>query len=718
MTKNRITKSTNNSPLNQPAQGVARFDGDVKSASYGKSAIPVPPIKFTAGGEYLEQMNAIADLGVGVFNATVKVAAASESAKQAEKDAYLASVESDDIVQTNRIYNENTLIGNDPQELSVKLGEYKAGKIANMPEEIKPYYSQSFDKRAAVLTTRSQDSFYSEVKKGASQSLAASQKIIKEDIFTNPSPTTEIEARHFEEKIAKFSATLQSRVSQGFITQEEAVLEQRDFQKELLTIGYKAQLQDMNADQRAKAILALQKTKSLPNGVTVEDKADIVAKLNAYDSTIKSVEIKAAALEKADKELEISREAANLEIGVPRGETTYEDVVRAEQSKIITPSKKVQLFKQLDAEVKKAVEDAGSVERVSAALRGEGFIDPKSTEDKKAVDLTYEKVLLPKVDSVEAPAAKKQIITNFVDKMGIVPESLRGKMRGVFRGDDVDQKIFYADLVGRIQDAKPQALDDFDDKDITQAIMINEMVKAGTPNEQAVEKVQKLTEGINAGRLEILKEDFSNLVEDKGTEVQINSQKVINIVQDTFDEGVFSMNASLPNQQLGVEEAAVKEYKDLYKTWYLNTNGDTELAKKQAQKALKRTWGTTGVNRKSKQLTKYPIEKAYPGMGTKEIKEDLMSDVRKIHAFKDVSPDDVYIQWDPRITGREYSKYPRYRILAENEEGLLDPVIFEGKDNLWRPDYSGFQKKKRANISKEVMGERDARDINFIDKFF
>ena len=168
MTKNRITRNTGNSPLNQPSQGVARFNGDVRSASYGKSVTPLQPIKFTAGGEYMEQMNAIADLGVGIFNATAKVAAASEAAKNAERDAYLANVESDDIVQTNRLYNENTLTGNGPKELTTKLGEYKAGKMASMPEEIKPHYAQSFDKRAAVLTVKSQNAFFKKAKDDAS----------------------------------------------------------------------------------------------------------------------------------------------------------------------------------------------------------------------------------------------------------------------------------------------------------------------------------------------------------------------------------------------------------------------------------------------------------------------------------------------------------------------------------------------------------------------
>ena len=172
---------------------------------------------------------------------------------------------------------------------------------------------------------------------------------------------------------------------------------------------------------------------------------------------------------------------------------------------------------------------------------------------------------------------------------------------------------------------------------------------------------------------------------------------------------MFTFNPSSGDSQLGVESHAVKEYKDLYETWFLNTNGNADLAREQAQKAIKRNWGVTGVNSKSRQLTKYPIEDQYPGMPAKVIKAELMGDIKQIEAFKDIDPDDVFIQWDPRITAREAGKYPRYRIIAFNKEGVLDPVIFEGKDNLWKPDYIGYKTKTAAANLKDNTDYRAIR---------
>ena len=699
MTKTRITQRTTNNPTNLPPRGVVRFDGNIQAASRGTAVSQLQPIRFTPGGEYLEQMNAIADLGEGIFNATAKIAVASQRAKEAERNAYLANVETDDIVQTNRIFNENKLQGNDPELLTKRLEEYRNGKMSSMPQDVQPYYQQSFDKRAATLTVKSQDQFFKKVQNDSQKSLEAAQELVGDDIFKNPAPSTEIEAQHYEDKITKYQSILQARIDQGFITPEEGAVIQKDFQKNLITVAYKNQLQAMDSNQRANAILELQKSKKLPAGLSIEDKNDIVAKLNAYNSTVDSIETKANAQQKAEQELNLAKQAADLEIRVNRGEATYEDVLEAEQSETITPAKKVALFKKLDDEKDKVVKESLSLRKVYGAMNGSDFIDPKNTDDKKAVDLVYTKVLSPQIDAIEDPAVKKSTIANYVNSVGVVPETLRGKMRGVFRGDDVEQKVFYADLVGRIQETKPQALDDFDNKDITQAIMIDEMVKAGTPNEQAVEKVANITSGLNKGRLEILEEDFKELVEDKGTGVKINSYKVIDTVRDTFDEGVFSVNASLPNQQLGVEAAAINDYKRLYKTWYLNTNGDAELAEKQAKLALKRTWGTTGVNGDSKQLTKYPIEQAYPGMPTKEIKKDLMKDLKSLPEYKDLADDDVIVQWDAR-TAREFRQYPSYQVLIFNKEGVLEPIADENLAR-WKPDYDGWKKRtKAANLKK------------------
>lgn len=702
MTKQFIGQNKSSPNVGLPNQGVARFDGNIQQASSGKYAPSLQPVNFAPVAQsYIEEMNAVANVGEGIYNATVQTGLQSLALEKQSRDAYLASVESDDIVQTNRIYNENMLAGNDPEALATKLGEYRDGKKAQMPEDIQPYYEGSFNKRAAVLTVKSQDAFFQKTQNDNKASLESTQKLIRDDIFKNPLPKTEIEVQAYQDKLTKFQATLQSRVDNGFITPEDATLQQKQFQKDVVTAGYKAQLDTMGPNARAKTIYALSKAKDLPAGLNLQDRQDITNELTAYSDQLDSVKKKAFAEENAAAALDKARQAANLEIKVSRGEATYDEVAQAEQRQLISPEKKVSLFKSLDNETEKRVKESESLQKVARALKGQDYIDPKDADDKKAVDLAYTKGVEPQIAASQDSAAQKTLITNYVSAMGIVPSSLQGKIRGVMRGGSVQDKVFYADLVGRIQESKPQALDDFDDKDVAQAVMIDQLVKSGTPNEEAVKKVEDIANNITPGRIEILKQEFSDKQKAAGKTATDRNAATISHVRNLFDTGFFSTDASLPDRQLGIENAAVNDYNRLYETWYLNTNGNDDLAKQQADRAFKASWGTTAVNGQSKQLTKYPIEQAYPMLNTDEIKDSLVKDLQSLPEYKDIDKNKVFLQYDNR-TAREWGSQPSYRVLILNKDGVIEPIPDPSKSR-WKPDY------KKAVEDKRVNAEMDAR---------
>jgi hypothetical protein len=715
MSRDILAPQNTGRPLGAPNQGVQRFNnqisqGDIKQASSGKQVSSLQPVDFTPANRYIEQMSTIANVGEGILNATLKVQRASEIAKKSSRDAYLANVEVDDIVQTNRIYNENAAQGNDPEVLATKLGEYREGKRAAMPEEIQPYYAQSFDKRAATLTVKSQDAFFQKAQSDAKTGLESAQKIIADDIFTNPAPKTEIEMQAYEDKITKLRATVQARVDHGFITPEEAQLEERAFQKDIVVAGYKAQMQNMSPNMRAKAIFNVQQGRGLPDAFNVNDKEDIVKQLNAYSNTAEATQKAAFAEENAAAALKKSRNIADLEIRVSRGEATYEEVQAAESKQQITPDKKASLFKALDANTKEKISESDALQKVARTLDGKDTIDPKDSKDMKAVDLAYTKAVTPQLEALQGdPAAQKTLVTNFVQATGVVPGPLQSKIRGVFRGSNVEDKVMYADLVGRIQETKPQAIDDFDDKDVTQAIMIDQLVKAGTPNEEAVKKVEDITNNITPGRIEMLKAEYQELKKARGVDSTSRSTKVLDEVTDLFDEGVLSRDASLPDRQLGVHIAAVSDYDKLYETWYLNTNGDADLAKKQADRAFKSSWGTTAINGQAKQLTKYPVEKAYPMLETKDLKTSLMSDLKILPEYKDISEDKVFLQYDSR-TAREWGKQPSYRVLVMNKDGVIEPVADTSKSR-WAPAYKDLVNDKRVNAEMDARLLRE-RTIN------
>ena len=177
----------------------------------------------------------------------------------------------------------------------------------------------------------------------------------------------------------------------------------------------------------------------------------------------------------------------------------------------------------------------------------------------------------------------------------------------------------------------------------------------------------------------------------------------------------FPSNARLPDKQLGVESAAVSDYNRLYEAWYLNTNGDSDLAAKQADRAFKATWGATSINGQTKQLTKYPIEKAYGKeyggyLEPDEIRNALISDVKSVPKYKDLEDDDIFLQYD-HITAREWGSkngYPTYKVLIRNKQGVIEPLP-EPELDRWAPqrlkDKTQSQESKGLEIRQNKFGK-------------
>lgn len=647
----------------------------------------------------IQMFNTIADAGDGISNAMFKLGLQSQRALDRERDAYLADIEVGDIVKTNEIYNQNASEGNQPEKLAERLDGYMQGKMQELPENIRPLYQQSFQKRAAVLTVKSQDEFYQQTEINAKKSLMASLDIVKEDIFSNPTPKTEIEVQSYQEKLAKYNAILDTQVKHGYITSEEAILNQKEFRKDLIVTSFKSSLEGLSDDQRSKAILKISKTDI--EGLDVNEKQKVVNQLNAFDNQMRAVNEQAFAKEKAEQELGKARKAAELEIRTSRGQASYDEITRMEQNRTISPDQKASLFKMLDAKNKERIADAAKLEKVAQALQGNGYLDPK--DDKEAIDFTYINAVKPQMQGL-APDAQKEMLVNFVNKVGVVPDQMQSQLRGVFRGGDPEAKVFYADLVGRIQEAKPEALDDIENKDIAQAVMINELVKSGTPNLEAVARVEDMQKSINPARLQILKTELSEARGKSTVADRLTKAKA------PFSN-MFGIAPSLPDDpQLGYNQALLNDYERTYESWYNYTNGDAKIAEDQTKKSLNRLWGVSEING-SKRLVKYPVEKAYPNIEPAELRKKLVNDVKAIKKYKDINEEDILIQ-DTMDTARLWNTgTPTYRVIVKNKDGVFENV-FDNDLDAWTPGKgSDIQKEIALRKRQEFMAKENKNEM-------
>lgn len=681
---------------------IPRFNPQINAVG----TVPIVKPDFSPAFESAQQMwNKVANVGEGLNNATSRLAISLDRAQATERDAYLAELETTDIVETNRLYNENALAGNRPEILAEKLKGYMDGRMESLPEVIRPAYQKSFEKRAAVMTVNSQNDFFRQTEINAKKSMTAGLDLLKEDIFLNPLPKTEIEKQAYSDKLEKFNANLQSQIDHNFITPEESDLIKRDLKKDLVTAAYKSSLQGLSDDARAKAILKLQNSNM--EGLNINEKQEVINRLSAFDNQVRNVREQAFAKEKAEQELAKARKAAELEIKVSRGEADYEEVIQMEQNRIISPDQKASLFKTLDVKNKERMEQMAQLEKVAGALQGTTYLDPKDSADKKAIDFTYENALKKQMAGLD-PESQKSMLINYVEKVGVVPSQVQSTLRGVFRGANPNDKVFYADLIGRIQETKPQALDDIEDKDIAQAVMINELVKSGTPNLEAVARVEDMQKSMNPARMDLLKQQLKELRGNQTIDARLLAAR------KTFSDSFFA--PKLPSDaKLGYNQALINDYERTYDSWFMYTNGDVKIAEEQTKKALNRLWGVSTINGQER-LVKYPIEKAYPNIDPDELRKKLVSEVKNIPKYKDIDENNILLQ-DTVETARLWDTgQPTYQVIVKNKNGVFETVM-DGDMDSWTPGKaSDLQAEIALRKRNEAMAKQKVAPIEPVVK--
>src|SRR5690606_18348165 len=105
-------------------------------------------------------------------------------------------------------------------------------------------------------------------------------------------------------------------------------------------------------------------------------------------------------------------------------------------------------------------------------------LDPREKEDRDAVDAYFAETVLPTIQSLPEDRAV-EIVTNFVDKAGIIPSAIKSGIRGGLRSTDAQKRIQAADTLDRLVSRNPALQDDFDNEDFRRGTAISENIRAG-----------------------------------------------------------------------------------------------------------------------------------------------------------------------------------------------------------------------------------------------
>lgn len=318
-------------------------------------------------------------------------------------------------------------------------------------------------------------------------------------------------------------------------------------------------------------------------------------------------EAQAAAQKEADKRNAII--ASDLEISVFRDDASYRDIDNALKANIISPSKRTQLYKQLDSNAKKSNDEADNFTRVQTSISMGIPLDPTSKDDKAGVDALWES-MIPDINAKD-PDDFANSAVSFVQATGILPKSLKGSIAAFARSGNTDQAAMASDLIGRLQAVSSPALNDLTKESYAFGLSVSSQVAAGVDKNKAVEIARNSAFGQNEQTKKVTNATIKAASDGNVT--------FLNDRLDEFDPGVFSF-------QPEITPAMQAEFEVLLGEMLPFTNNDIDSARSMAWTSMKNVWGATTVNGDI-QVMKYAPEAMYGGKDTEWIKEQFDSDM-------------------------------------------------------------------------------------------
>lgn len=396
---------------------------------------------------------------------------------------------------------------------------------------------------------------------------------------------------------------------------------------------------------------------------------------------------KQEALRQKELNTQNAQAQSNLEIGVSRGEMGFVEIEKAYNSGVITPEKRTQLTKSVDAQLKKAQDENILVAQISAAIDIGQPLDYRNSEHQKGVDTYYKNM----TDDAKTPDG----IVNLVKSTKVVPSQVETMLNSLMKGNP-DQVEQASNLIARINEVSPEASSQIPEDTRAMGVGVARMVAGGTSPSTAVEVMHNNIYNTSKELKSVLKSQLTekNLVSKKSTGF---SKAVSKISPSFFDpKRTPSMNAMEAEFNLAANN------------YYLKTQ-DIETAIQLATADVQNVWGTTWVDGKER-VMKYSPEKIYGnGSETPWIYNQVKSELSAMGV------DSKYSLQSDAITAR--SSKPSYLIMAE-QDGVMMPLMINGVVQRYTPDFSVTEDAKKAEQEKIDAVEKARGAREYIDTGF
>ncbi|WP_341913702.1 hypothetical protein [Ferrovibrio terrae] len=435
-------------------------------------------------------------------------------------------------------------------------------------------------------------------------------------------------------------------------------------------------------------------------GIPTDERDKLADYMDAHLRDLRREDRERTAAQKADDAEKRAGWLSDFSIRFAEGAVTEAEIEKHYSAGLLKPGERTHFRVKLQDMADREATAQAAMARVDDAIGGAVALDPRSTDDRKAMNAHYARRTLgwQKLQ----PAEQDQRSLMYVQATGMVPDPLKARVRGGLRGTDPGKVADAANLLDTMTRLNPQLRNEFSEDDIALGDAIASRIRLGEAPQSAVAQAQAALSVPAAERQARIKR-ISGDKPDKDARAWLDGQAT---------SGWFG---SYPAE---TGDALWSDFREAYHQ-HFSAQGDEGVARQMAWNQVKRVWSVSDADGSGKRWMRYAPEAIYGNeFGGAWIGEQLQADLAGNSMYAKDTAGRVRLEADP-LTARERDPAtgqprPFYRVLLKDDFGAWQPMLDkDGSPMRWRPDFGQLP----ANLRKKYIGDpvdrarrvRDAR---------
>jgi len=421
------------------------------------------------------------------------------------------------------------------------------------------------------------------------------------------------------------------------------------------------------------------------------DVKDIDSYLRLADATKKTQEAEQKRLIDQGAQVTESELSLSLELA-----ETPQDIVALQNqiinSQTLDPVKKNKMLERTVTKQRKFDIEQEQIEKGYAFSSGQAVLNPADTEDKKAFDAYYDKVIEPALAN-QPPEKRGAFLADLIDNSKVIPTRLQGNISVAARSQNPQEISLAADFIDRVRFNNPHMLGDFNSRDIARIDLVRQYQESGYSDREAVDRADKDLVPVS----ETLRKERDGQLKEAKINYRENAVGVFNRWYTPNIDNSEVSAASINSME--------RDYRRAYDSQYQVT-GNADQAAKHAETVVRGLYDVTKVNG-MKQVMMHAPDKYYgiQGDSTDWIREQYLEQINEVAKDSMFPPEmdiekDFFLAADPFITPRTAKQgEPVYKIMYRTPEGTMLDILGNGK--YWKPDRN---KRQQQLIEKAKNG--------------